>query len=62
MTHRKDVARGRDIIARWCNLAERRLEYLTDLFETITLWDSRTDSATWTKRSDGKYPFWFSNN
>ena len=33
MTHR-DVARGRDIVARWCNLAERRLEYLTELFET----------------------------
>ena len=26
--------RGRDTVARWCNLAERRLEYLTDLFET----------------------------
>jgi uncharacterized repeat protein (TIGR03809 family) len=34
MTHLGDVARGRDIVARWCNLAERRLEYLTDLFET----------------------------
>ena len=34
MTHRADVARGRDIVARWCNLAERRLEYLTELFET----------------------------
>lgn len=33
MTHR-DVARGRDVVARWCNLAERRLEYLTELFET----------------------------
>lgn len=33
MTHR-DVARGRDIVARWCNLAEQRLEYLTELFET----------------------------
>jgi uncharacterized repeat protein (TIGR03809 family) len=33
MTHR-DVARGRDIVARWCILAERRLEYLTELFET----------------------------
>ncbi len=29
-----DVARGRDISARWGALAERRLEYLTDLFET----------------------------
>ncbi len=34
MTHRIDVARGRDIVARWCLLAERRLEYLTELFET----------------------------
>jgi uncharacterized repeat protein (TIGR03809 family) len=34
MTHRADVARGRDIVARWCTLAERRLEYLTELFET----------------------------
>ena len=34
MTHRVDVARGRDIVARWCNLAERRLEYLTELFES----------------------------
>jgi uncharacterized repeat protein (TIGR03809 family) len=33
MTHR-DVARGRGIAARWCNLAERRLEYLTELFES----------------------------
>ena len=28
------MARGRDIVARWCNLAEQRLEYLTELFET----------------------------
>ena len=34
MTHLGDVARSRDIVARWCNLAERRLEHLTDLFET----------------------------
>ena len=34
MTHRLDVARGRDIVARWCTLAEARLEYLTELFET----------------------------
>jgi uncharacterized repeat protein (TIGR03809 family) len=34
MTQRLDVARGRDIVARWCALAERRLEYLTELFET----------------------------
>lgn len=34
MTHRTDVARGRDLGARWCALAEQRLEYLTELFET----------------------------
>jgi uncharacterized repeat protein (TIGR03809 family) len=34
MTQRIDVARGRDVLARWCNLAEQRLEYLTELFET----------------------------
>src|ERR1700739_3066501 len=34
MTYRSDVTRGRNIVARWCALAERRLEYLADLFET----------------------------
>ena len=34
MTHRVDVASGRDVVARWCDLAEQRLEYLTVLFET----------------------------
>jgi uncharacterized repeat protein (TIGR03809 family) len=34
MTHPTDVARGRDIVARWCELAEQRLEYLTELFES----------------------------
>jgi len=34
MKHQLDVARGRDTVARWCALAERRLEYLTELFET----------------------------
>jgi len=34
MTQRPDVARGREIIARWCSLAERRLDYLTKLYET----------------------------
>jgi uncharacterized repeat protein (TIGR03809 family) len=33
MTYR-DGARGRGIAARWCNLAERRLDYLTELFES----------------------------
>ena len=34
MTKRSDVARGREIIERWCVLAEQRLSYLTELFET----------------------------
>jgi uncharacterized repeat protein (TIGR03809 family) len=34
MTHRLDVTRGRDVVARWSALAEQRLEYLTELFET----------------------------
>jgi uncharacterized repeat protein (TIGR03809 family) len=34
MTHRADVARGHDVVARWCALAEQRLQYLTELFET----------------------------
>ncbi|WP_342710516.1 TIGR03809 family protein [Bradyrhizobium sp. B124] len=34
MTHRTDVARGQEIVARWCNLAEQRLEHLNELFET----------------------------
>jgi uncharacterized repeat protein (TIGR03809 family) len=34
MTYRTDVAWGRDIMARWCALAEQRLEHLTELFET----------------------------
>jgi uncharacterized repeat protein (TIGR03809 family) len=34
MTQLSDAARGRDVLARWCDLAEQRLEYLTELFET----------------------------
>src|SRR5260370_10211567 len=34
MSHRTDVARGRDVVARWCALAEQRLESLAELFET----------------------------
>jgi hypothetical protein len=34
MTHQVDAARSREISARWCALAEQRLEYLTELFET----------------------------
>jgi uncharacterized repeat protein (TIGR03809 family) len=34
MAQRTDLARGRDTVARWCVLAEQRLNYLTELFET----------------------------
>ncbi len=34
MTIRTDVARGRDIVVRWSALAEQRLDYLTELYET----------------------------
>jgi uncharacterized repeat protein (TIGR03809 family) len=34
MTHRLDVAHRPDLVARWCTLAEQRLEYLTELFKT----------------------------
>jgi uncharacterized repeat protein (TIGR03809 family) len=34
MTDRTDVARGRDIVSRWSALAEQRLDYLTELYET----------------------------
>ncbi|RZN07423.1 TIGR03809 family protein [Bradyrhizobium genosp. SA-3] len=38
MTHRKeairDVAVSRDIAARWCALAEQRLQHLSEMFET----------------------------
>src|SRR6516225_3640039 len=34
MTLRTDVAHGRDLLSRWCTLAETRLEYLTEMFES----------------------------
>jgi uncharacterized repeat protein (TIGR03809 family) len=34
MTIRTDAERGREVIGRWCALAEKRLDYLTDLYET----------------------------
>ena len=34
MTSQLDAARGRDIVARWLTLAEKRLAYLTVMFET----------------------------
>jgi hypothetical protein len=33
MTHRFDVAHDPAVVARWCTLAEQRLEYLTELFQ-----------------------------
>jgi uncharacterized repeat protein (TIGR03809 family) len=34
MAQRVDVARGQEILDRWCALAEQRLDHLTELFET----------------------------
>jgi uncharacterized repeat protein (TIGR03809 family) len=34
MTHRQDAAVSRDLVARWCALAEQRLDYLTAMFES----------------------------
>jgi uncharacterized repeat protein (TIGR03809 family) len=34
MTHRTDEASRREVIARWCTLAEQRLNYLTEMFES----------------------------
>ncbi|WFU70219.1 TIGR03809 family protein [Bradyrhizobium sp. CB2312] len=34
MTHRQSAAAGREIAARWCALAEQRLEHLSEMFET----------------------------
>jgi uncharacterized repeat protein (TIGR03809 family) len=34
MTSQLDVAKGREIVARWCILAEQRLDYLTELFDS----------------------------
>ena len=34
MTDRSDVARGRSVVERWCVLAEQRLDYLTELYES----------------------------
>jgi uncharacterized repeat protein (TIGR03809 family) len=34
MTLRTDVARSRDLLACWRELAEKRLEYLTEMFES----------------------------
>jgi uncharacterized repeat protein (TIGR03809 family) len=34
MASQLDVAKGRELVARWCNLAEKRLEYLIELFDS----------------------------
>jgi uncharacterized repeat protein (TIGR03809 family) len=34
MTSQLDAAKGREIVARWCKLAEQRLDYLTELYES----------------------------
>ncbi|MGJ4942780.1 TIGR03809 family protein [Bradyrhizobium sp. HKCCYLS1011] len=34
MTHRPDVACSRELSERWCALAQRRLDHLTELFES----------------------------
>ena len=34
MTHRKEAARDADVLGRWRMLAEQRLDYLTQLFES----------------------------
>ncbi len=34
MIHRVDVAHDPAVVARWCTLAEQRLDYLTELFNT----------------------------
>jgi len=34
MTYRNVAARDADVLARWCALAEQRLDYLTELFES----------------------------
>src|SRR3984957_427793 len=34
MASQTDVTKGREVVARWCNLAEQRLKYLTELFDS----------------------------
>ena len=34
MASQTDVAKGREVVARWCHLAEQRLKYLTELFDS----------------------------
>jgi hypothetical protein len=49
-------ATTRDLMAEFRAETPDSLQYLlTDLFETITLWDLKADSATATRRPDGKW-------
>lgn len=34
MASQLDVAKGREIVARWCSLAKQRLDYLTELYDS----------------------------
>src|SRR6202042_992783 len=34
MASQTDVTKGREVVARWCNPAEQRLKYLTELFDS----------------------------
>jgi len=34
MASQTDVTKGREVVARWCALAEQRLKYLTELFDS----------------------------
>jgi len=46
----------RDLVGEFRAATPDSLQYLvTDLFDTITLWDLKTDAATATKRADGKW-------
>jgi ABC-type transport system involved in multi-copper enzyme maturation permease subunit len=46
----------RDLIADFrAQTPPDRQSLLTDLFETITLYDNKATEATWTRRADGKY-------
>jgi hypothetical protein len=47
---------SRDLVRQLTAVTPDSLRYaIADLFETVTLWDLRTDRATATRRPDGKY-------
>ncbi len=46
----------RDLVAEFrAQTPPERQPLVTDLFETITLYDNKATDATWTRRADGKY-------